>query len=284
MTQKIALLLSGNLRTFFRNNNANKYLELANSQDMDIFIYTDDNDFYYNDCQYFSENNREKQLGIENHRGSRFYKNIDFVSYDEASKIIKKSLTEICGDRLKKLYIDKFDPNKIDTIYDKSNEYHTTFMNNQYSTSIRKQALIGQQYKVYKCYNLIQEYEKENNIQYDIIFKSRFDIIFTNLNKINIRSLNFENNIYLCKFEHHVADWWALGGRFIMSKYCNYYNYISCNIYNNLYSLDGENRKNIDSDSNEYGLTYLIKNIHKYNLCDINIGITSDRFYDNPPP
>ena len=92
MTQKIALLLSGNLRTFFRNNNANKYLEIANSQDMDIFIYTDDNDFYYNDCQYFSENNREKQLGIENYRKLRFYKNIDFVSYDEASKIIKKSL------------------------------------------------------------------------------------------------------------------------------------------------------------------------------------------------
>jgi hypothetical protein len=75
MTQKIALLLSGNLRTFFRNNNANKYLEIANSQDMDIFIYTDDNDFYYNDCQYFSENNREKQLGIENYRKLRFYKN-----------------------------------------------------------------------------------------------------------------------------------------------------------------------------------------------------------------
>lgn len=157
-------------------------------------------------------------------------------------------------------------------------------MNNPYSSSIQKQALIGQQYKVYKCYNLIQEYEKENNIQYDIILKSRFDMIITNLNTINIRSLNFENNIYLSKHEHYVNDWWALGGRFIMSKYCNYYNYISCNIFNNLYSPDGKNTKDTYSDSNEYGLTYLIKNIHKYNLCSINIGLTSDRFYDNPHP
>jgi hypothetical protein len=282
MSQKIALLMSGNIRTFLYNNNniANKYLELANSQDMDIFIYTDNNDFYYNDCQYFSENNREKVLGIESNTEKRFYKNIDFISYDEASKIIKKSLTEIFGDRLKKIYIDNFNPNKIDTIYDKSNEYHTTFMNNPYSNSNRKQALIGQQYKLYECYNLTQEYEKENNIQYDIIIKSRFDVILTDLNKINIRSLNFENNLYSYKYEHYISDVWAVGDRFIMSKYCNYYNYISCNIFNNSYSPDGENIKNIDSDSCEYGLTYLIKNIHKYNFYHMDVNEISYKFYN----
>ncbi len=284
MTQKIALLLSGNLRTFFRNNNANKYLELANSQDIDIFMYTDDNDFYYNDCQYFSENNREKQMGEETHRNLRFYKNIDFISYDEASKIIKNSLTEIFGDRLKKLYIDKYEPNKIDTIYDKHNEYHTTFMNNPYSPSSRKAALMGQQYKVYKCYNLMEEYEKKNNIQYDIIFKSRFEMIFTNPIQINLRSLNFENNIYSVIHDGvYLADWWAIGGRFIMSKYCNYYNYMACSIFNNSYSPYGQNTKDIHSDSNEYGLTYLIKNIHKHNACSINIDMSLDRFYGGHP-
>ena len=281
MSQKIALLLSGNLRTFFYNNNniANTYLELANSQDIDIFIYTDNNDFYYNDCQYFSENNTEKVLGINNIK-RRFYKNIDFISYDEASKIIKKSLTEIFGNRLKKLYIDDFNPNKIDTIYDKNNEYHVTFMNNSYSNSNRKQALIGQQYKVYKCYNLIQDYEKENNIQYDIIIKSRFDVLLTNLNKINIRSLNFENNIYLYTFGNYISDVWAIGDKFIMSKYCNYYNYISCNIFNNIYSPDGANIKDGDSDSCEYGLTYLIKNIHKYNFYHMDVNDIGYKFYN----
>jgi len=90
MSQKIALLMSGNIRTFLYNNNniANKYLELANSQDMDIFIYTDNNDFYYNDCQYFSENNREKVIGIESNTEKRFYKNIDFINDGSYSEMV----------------------------------------------------------------------------------------------------------------------------------------------------------------------------------------------------
>lgn len=94
MEKKIALILSGNLRTFFYNNNhiSNKYLELVNSQNIDIFMYTDNNDFYYDDCQYFSENNREKVMGIETDKKKRFYKNINFITYDEATKIIKTNL------------------------------------------------------------------------------------------------------------------------------------------------------------------------------------------------
>ena len=269
MSKKVALILTGNLRTFFYNNNyiANKYLELVNSQNIDIFMFTDNNDFYYNDCQYFSQNNKEKVMGIENNIEKRFYKNINFISYDEASKIIKKSLTEIFGDRLKKLYIDNFNPNKIDEIYDKNNKYHNTFMNNQYSNINRKKALIGQQYKNFNCYNLMREYEKENNIEYDIIIKSRFDTYLTNINKLDIKNLNYDKKLYCYKHQYWIGDVWAIGNRFIMDKYCNYYNVISCNIYNNIYSLDGINTKNIDSDSCEFGLTYLIRHIHNYDLC-----------------
>ena len=62
--KKVALLLSGNIRTFFYKDFiiAKKYSELANNQNIDVFIYTDNNDFNYNDIQYFSENNKQKSI------------------------------------------------------------------------------------------------------------------------------------------------------------------------------------------------------------------------------
>jgi len=64
--KKIALVMSGNLRKFFFNNNyiAQTYVDFIRKQNVDIFIYTDDNDFYHNGTQYFSNKNTEKIMGI----------------------------------------------------------------------------------------------------------------------------------------------------------------------------------------------------------------------------
>lgn len=282
MEKKIALILTGNLRTFFYNNNhiANNYLDLINNQNIDVFMFTDNNDFYYDDCQYFSQNNKKKEMGIESNIEKRFYKNINFISYDEAKKIIKTNLFKLFGDKLKKLHIDNFNPNKIDEIYDKNNKYHNTFMNNQYSNINRKKALIGQQYKNFNCYNLMKDYEKENNIEYDIIIKSRFDTYLTNINKLDIKNLDYNKKLYCYKHQYWIGDVWAIGNRFIMDKYLNYYNVISCNIYNNIYSLDGKNTKNEDSDACEFGLTYLIRNIHNYDLCHTPLNERCFKFYN----
>jgi len=283
MSKKIALLLSGNLRTFFYNDNyiAKKYLELANNHDIDIYIYTDNNDFYYNDCQYYSEHNKNKTLGILNDYNKRIYKNTKFINYENAYKIITKNLIEIFGNKLKKLCIDNFTLDQLDLIYDKNNNYHNKFMNNPYSQLSRKTALMCQQWKVYKCYNLMVDYEKENNFKYDIIIKSRFDTLLRDINKIDIKNLDYEKKLYCFKHRYWIADVWAIGDRFIMDKYCNYYNVISCNIYNNVYSLDGNNTKNSDSDACEFGLTYLIKNIHGYNFCHTPLNEICFKFYDN---
>ena len=90
------------------------------------------------------------------------------MNYDNAKKIIEKNLLSIFGNRLKKFYIENFNPNQIDNIYDKNNICHNTFMNNKYSNFTRKKALMCQFYKLYKCYNLLCDYEKENNIDIDI--------------------------------------------------------------------------------------------------------------------
>tara|TARA_X000000368_G_C23051886_1_gene721835 strand:- start:1619 stop:2527 length:909 start_codon:yes stop_codon:yes gene_type:complete len=294
--KKIALILSGNIRTFFYKNNyiANNYLKLANKLDIDIFIYTDNNDFYYNDCQYFSENNKELVMGIENDYNKRLYKNRNFISYENAHKIIKKTLTSIFGDRLKKLHIEDFNSNKIDEIYDKNNKFHNTFMNNKFSSFIRKKALMNHYYKLHKCYKLMTEYEKENKFEYDIIIKSRMELLLPNLNNIDIKSLDFKNKIYCYKHITHVQPCWAIGDRFIMNKWCNYFLYISLNMVDGIFcnNFRTSKAKNIDefhklynpendiSDSDEFGLTYLIQKSN-YNFSHMPVNEIMFKFYDN---
>jgi len=50
----VALLLSGNIRTFFYNDYyiAKTYADLVYNQNIDVFIYTDNNDFNFNNVQY----------------------------------------------------------------------------------------------------------------------------------------------------------------------------------------------------------------------------------------
>ena len=297
--KKIALLLSGNIRTFFYNNNhiANKYLELANSQDMDIFIYTDNNDFNYDNIQYFSENNKEEVLGISNDYEKRLSKNRQFINYNNSSKIIKENFLKIFGDKLIKINIEDFNPELINNIYDKNNIYHNSFMNNKYSTFTRKRALMCQFYKLYKCYNLLSDYEIENNFKYDIIMKSRMDVILFNLNIYNFKNLELNNILYTNGYGTVMADTWAIGNRFIMNEYCNYYLYISCNMVegifcsvnnweifkaNNIEEFRENNNIEQDaSDSGEFGLTYIIKYKNNYNL---NYNLTNNiicfKFYD----
>ena len=139
-------------------------VELIEEQDIDLFIYTDNNDFNYNYIQYFSEKNKERILGISNDYEKRISENIEFINYDKSFKIIKENLIKIFGDRLKKYYIEDFNPNLIDSIYDENNIYHNKFMNykNPDININWKNAIMCQYYKLYKCYNLLKSYEKDN--------------------------------------------------------------------------------------------------------------------------
>lgn len=300
--KNIALLLSGNIRKFFYNDFyiAKKYSELVNHQNIDVFIYTDNNDFNYNDIQYFSENNKEEILGISNDYEKRLSKNRKFINYNDSYKIIKENFIKIFGEKLKNFYIEDFNNELINNIYDKNNIYHNIFMNNSYSNFNRKRALMCQFYKLYKCYNQLCNYEKENNLNYDIIIKSRFDIILNNLNNYDIKTFDLNNNIYCYNHGVFISDTWAIGNRFIMDKYCNYYVNISSNMYEGMYCfldingnfriISSENNKsyrneNNDiisedvSDSGEFGLTYIIKYKNNYNIYHIDLNEESYKFY-----
>lgn len=278
MEKKIALLLSGNVRTFFYNDFhiAKTFTNLVNNQNIDVFIYTENNDFNYNNIQYLAENNKKKILGnpsIPECNEKKYSDNIEFINYEDCCKILKTNFFNVFGEKIKDIHIEIFNEDLINDIYDKTNINHNIFMNYNSSFS-RKNALMCQFYKLYKCYNLMVNYENKNNFQYDIIIRSRFDGILNNINNYDIRSFDLSNKIYCEGYNEYMNDWWAIGNRFIMDKYCNYYLHISPNLVDNIY-LD-----NI-SDSSEFGLTYIIRHIYNYNTF-YNHSISNDlslKFY-----
>ena len=293
--KKIALLLSGNMRRFFDENIylSKMYIDLVKNQNIDIFIYTDNNDFYYNGIQYFSEKNKEKTLGIPTIYERRYHTNIDYMNYENSSKIIKENLFSIFTDSLKDYYIEDYNADLINDIYDKNNDNHNTFMNNDYSNIDRKKAIMIQYYKLYKCYNLMVDYENKNNFKYDIIIRSRPDLCLTNLNNYDIRSFNLSNNLYCYNYGISICPCWAIGNRFIMDKYCNYFLYISQNlvekvylfenigIVNDIYILNDLRSKDIDiSDCDEFGLKYLISNKNNYFIYHLDVNEVNYKLYN----
>lgn len=143
---KVALLLSGHYRTF-EQNYASLKQNLLDLYDIDIFMYTwDDYGFWTPD---------------ENDTGG-VYKTIKFSS-DFITKIVKP----------KKYKIEKMDDH-LQIIKDlsmkvKNKRYHF----------VRPINITGLWYSLHNCDLLRREYEKENNLKYDVIIRGRFDIFYS---------------------------------------------------------------------------------------------------------
>ena len=271
--KKIALLLSGNLRNFDAENPgtfkiSEYYAEIAEKYDADVFCFTDDNNYIYNGEAYFKKT-------FENNSPTT-------TDYLTGSKNVSNILLKTFQNRLKKYkiipYISSFVP------IDIWNPYHIAFYENKSRPTPQKNNILNQCYKFKCAYNLLEEYEKETSTKYDIIIKSRFDCIpFDILNCVDIRDIDYTNTLICGHWSGFLYDHAAIGNREIMHHYCNYYNVISPNLMDEKHSAIywgedgleiGSNPRNyLDiSDSMEYGMTYLIREVHKYKLneCGIN--------------
>ena len=129
------------------------------------------------------------------------------------------------------------------------------------------------------AYNLLVEYEKINNFKYELIIYSRFDCFPIGINKLNFDKIDFKNTIIIKQFPCFICGCGAIGNRFIMDKYFNYYNKIAPNLIDNVFVYWQGNKisyskkkgySNI-SDSSEYGYTYLLQKMHKYRCKDYGI-------------
>jgi hypothetical protein len=289
---KIALLLSGNLRTFDLDQSpkiSDYYKKMCEKYDMDVFCFTDDHNFIYNGVQHLKKNvNDEYDMG---HYAIK--PNHTFIDGSQASEIIEKLLYNCFGNYLKKMkiipYYRFFVPMNIE------NDYHNRFYNDNCRPINMKHNIVNNCFKVWKAYELLQEYEKESGVVYDIIIKSRFDCIpYDILNNIDIRQIDYNNTLICGHWSGFLFDHGAIGNRYIMHHYCNYYNNLSPNLLDNIRMYwahilapgkcsheQKDGMKDI-SDSIEYGLTYLIKTIHSYDLKHYNINFRHFIAGDNP--
>jgi len=164
---KMALLITGTIRNYKEN-----YLtwkkHLLDLYDVDIFFHTYNISGYHNDIY----NN----------------KNINTKIFNE---------NEIINLLNPKKYI-------IDDFTIKLNEFKKTIVSQCLRNGSPKPEFIkAQLYSIYQANNLKKEYEKENNIEYDIVIKIRFDTIFnSNFDVNDIKLIYNYENIILCGNEN----------------------------------------------------------------------------------
>jgi len=119
-------------------------------------------------------------------------------------------------------------------------EPQKSFDNKSYDASMfegsyRVNATLSMFYSIQECNRLKNIYCVENNVEYDIVVRCRFD--FAIFNKINYENFNTTDTIYFkddCTHEPSVCmnDHFAFGPPNLMNIYCNTFNEIE-NLYYN---------------------------------------------------
>lgn len=219
---KIALVIHGNMRTFFmkmREHNfrvCDMFMEnIVLPNNPDIFITTDTDDFYYNNAQYFCSD----KINIMNGDTFRLFNVVDSMSPDDAKSIISNELNSFFGNLIKSLMINNYQEQDIleDPIY-KLIEDKTGF-------GYCPASLVGQYKKIYGCAKSLQQHEKNNNFKYDLIIKCRFDNAYVRGQKLIVSNYNYSNtDVYVPTYkEPLVHDWYAFGKRNAMLDYINLY-------------------------------------------------------------
>jgi len=90
----------------------------------------------------------------------------------------------------------------------------------------------GMYYKIFKAFELVEEYSKINNIQYDIIIRARLDFIWEDNIFITDFINNNDNNIFLIRDRYATKakvnsnDKFFAGNMTVMKKMCNLFNEI----------------------------------------------------------
>ena len=175
--QKVALCISGNLRTFnqtFPNINKN----ILSQYNCDVFIHTWEN------CH----------------------------SNNLIDKIDHSAIVNLFGP--KNIVIEKNKQFIITPIMEKQKEHGRNIQN-----------MLSMFYKIKKCNDLKNEYEKQYNIKYDAVIRFRSDILL--LDKLPINGIE-KDYLYSPVYGNFggLCDQIAFGSSDIMNKYCSLFDFI----------------------------------------------------------
>lgn len=216
---KIAIILSGNLRTFLmptRETGArvcdNFINNIVKPNNADVFVFTDTNDFYHNGTQYYAT---DRKIEILNNDAFRLYDKVDFIDNNTSRNIISEQLDHIIGHNLKSIIVE--DPFNV-AVDDK---FH--LLNNANVKGSSPILLVHQFRKLKLAYNLMKEYEQKNNFTYDIVVKWRFDI--SAKNQLNFSNYNYSDyDVYVAGIHSPIIyDWHMFGKRQAMDYVLSIY-------------------------------------------------------------
>lgn len=278
----IAIILHGNLRTFFMPLREDRstcvcdvfYENIIKPNNADIFISTDTSDFYYEGIQYFDET-QKKYIKICNN--SMFYKAIDFMEHNRAKKLLTDKLNSMfdikCIDI--KPYFDISSDSKFIALSNSKSYIPEKYANR--NKGCIPERIVNQYLKINSAYDMLKTYESKNRV-YDIVFRGRFDNLYER-KKIDLSSFDYasydiftpgpgpENRI--------IYDWAAFGRRQYMGIPLSLYEKLGFTLNNRTYvchrcgmstSIDTDNcncgNKNNYEDislSSEYHLYRLFK-------------------------
>lgn len=79
-------------------------------------------------------------------------------------------------------------------------------------------------HSIQRCNNIKNNYEKDHNFKYDLVIRSRFDLLFTDpvfIEEVNMNTLYVKNRPGGCG---GLNDWFAYGDSYVMDLYSNIIN------------------------------------------------------------
>lgn len=125
--------------------------------------------------------------------------------------------------------IDLYHPKKINV--EDYNEWEKNGMPDSIKNKTIKNGIIhnglnAMFYKIYDANNLRKEYEEENNIKYDLVIRSRFDLIFVSpIEEEYLKNLNvlWNNNCPYIYLPYRVHDTFNFANAEIMNKFSEIY-------------------------------------------------------------
>lgn len=217
---KVAYCFSGHLRTFDKTyEKISKYI--LKIFPGDIFIHTWDTlgnnstKTWWSGDEKYGQKIDDKIIDEVN----RLYDPVK-ISIEEQSKLLKHDFTKYNSSR--------------------KGEFQNTF---------------SMWYSIYSSNKLRLEYEKQNHIKYDVVFRMRFDML--PLNTIDLNQVEDFSSLYVnkndnCYLVNAISDIFAYSSPEIMNKYCELYNHL-------------EEFYLIPNLGNEIGFTKYIKH------CKINV-------------
>lgn len=233
---KNALILFGNLRTFYmplRQNPSKRVCDvllenIVANNNFDIFISTDANDYFYNGDQIFFSNN----IDIVNGNTFRLLDSIKILNKEESKNIVQNELFKTFGNSIKNI--------KINTEHcSYENDEKVKFLESSNCSGASPRMLVAQYKSLYDCYEMLTQYESQNNFKYDNIMKCRFDFLF-NDQKLNLSNINVD--VFVPGIRGPIIyDFFAYGKRNHMMPYLSLYENLGFMLPNKTFMIECRN-------------------------------------------